>query len=43
VLVLLHPVVLAIIDIERKARHEAANGNPKLRLVTNFGGTPWTP
>ncbi|MDP2050985.1 MAG: tyrosine-type recombinase/integrase [Cypionkella sp.] len=39
----LHPVVLAIIDIERAARRKAAIVDPKRPLLTNSRGTPWTP
>jgi integrase len=39
----LHPVVLAIIDIERTSPRRAAIVDPKRPLLTNSRGTPWTP
>ena len=39
----LHPVVLAVIDIERAARRKAAIVDPKHPLLTNSRDKPWTP
>ncbi|WP_425070689.1 tyrosine-type recombinase/integrase [Sagittula sp. S175] len=37
----LHPVVLAILDIERAAKREAGIVNPRRPLLTTSRGTPW--
>lgn len=39
----LHPVVLAILDIERAARRKAGIVDPNRPLLTNSRGAPWTP
>lgn len=38
----LHPVVMAILDIERANRRKAAIIDPKRPLLTNSRGAPWT-
>ncbi len=39
----LHPVVLAILDLERAARRKASIIDPGRPLLTNSRGNPWTP
>lgn len=39
----LHPVVLAILDIERAERRKASVVDPRRPLLTNSRGNPWTP
>lgn len=38
----LHPVVLAILEIERAARRKAGMVDPRRPLLTNSRGKPWT-
>jgi integrase len=39
----LHPVVLAILDLERQARRKSDVVDPRRPLLTNSRGRPWTP